>query len=65
MCDTDILPDFHTGSHAIKVKHYHNHLQNLIAISQCLEWDVFLFHLSCPPIMRYSNFRLNGDFGMF
>lgn len=63
MCDTDILPDFLPD--AIKVKHYHNHLQNLIAISQCLDWDVFLFHLICPPIMVYKNFRLNGDFGMF
>lgn len=45
MCDTDILLDFYPGSNAMKVKHYHNHLQNLIAISQCLYWNVFLFHL--------------------
>lgn len=65
MCDTDNLLDFYPGSHAIKVKHYHNHLQNLIAILQRLDWNVFLFHLTCPPIMGYKNFRLNGDFSMF
>lgn len=66
ICNTDILLDFYPGSHAIKVKHhYHNHLLNLIAILQCMNWDVFLFHLKCPPIMGYKNFRLNSDFGMF
>lgn len=50
---------------AIKVKHYHNHLNNLIAISQWDDWDVFLFNLLSKKNFINKNFTLNGDFAIF